>query len=144
MALLCSAQIWIGKAGACPWLRTFPGARLTGSYSNSLLGTTARATREVGDAVLRQHRQQEPRYHREVIRDQQGVVPAHLSVYALESRAVEKVIHGPVRATDARVVGEVGQPLAAINTADFSVARDHRVLVPQAEIGRASCRERVS
>lgn len=78
-----------------------------------------------------QNRQQKPPNHWQVIRYQQRVIPPYPRADALQARAVKQIIHGPVRPVDAVVVGEVGQPLAAVGAAGFGVVGDHRVFFPQ-------------
>lgn len=75
--------------------------------------------------------QQEPSDHRQVVGNAQRVLLPHFRLHPLDSRAVEQVIERAVRPVDARVVGEVGQPLLTVNPAGLAVARDHRVFVPQ-------------
>ena len=61
----------------------------------------------------------------------QRILLPHLGLHPLDTRAVEQVIDGAIRAIDAWVIGEVGQPLLAVDAAGLAVAGDHRVFIPQ-------------
>lgn len=66
-----------------------------------------------------------------MIGDQQRVIAPDSGVEAFEQGAVEQVVEGAVGAADAGVVGEVGQPLVAVDAVGFVVAGDHWVFFPQ-------------
>lgn len=76
-------------------------------------------------------RQQEPRDHRQVIGDAQGVVLPDLGFDPFDPWAVEQVVDGAVGAVEAGVVRVVGQPVLAVDAAGLVVGGDHWVFVPQ-------------
>lgn len=66
-----------------------------------------------------------------MIGDAQGIVLPHRRLDPFDSRAVEQIVDGPVRAVQAGIVGVMGQPARAVDATGFVVGGNHRVLVPQ-------------